>query len=70
MVIFLIIYLVTIILSYGVTFAFIQRKWPVLAEADYAEDMAFSALFAMLGPCMLLATIFLCERYKYGIKFW
>lgn len=58
------------VLSYGLGFAYWQRKWPNLAKEDYEHDRRWSAFLALLGPFTLIA-YFVNAGYsggKYGFK--
>jgi hypothetical protein len=51
--------------SYAMSFAYYQRKYPELAEADYMKDRTFSLTVALLGPLSLIPGIL---RSGYGLK--
>ena len=56
-------------LSYGIMFAYFQRKWPTLADEDYRSDMGGTAGFSLLGgPIALLVSIFFSGFCQYGLK--
>lgn len=53
-------------LAYGLTFAYFQRKYPVLAAHDVADDRDFALKFACMGPFALLLAFGLSEFGRYG----
>jgi hypothetical protein len=56
-------------IAYGLTFAYFQRKYLVIAEASVSEDRAFACLMAVLGPVGLLIALRCNERCGYGFTF-
>ena len=69
LVLFILFWIICSMLSYGFSFGYFQRKYPVLTDDDYWEDMLFSFPYGILGPTALFVIIFL-KGYKYGLKFW
>ena len=69
LVLFILFWVVCSVLSYGFLFGYFQRKYPLLTDDDYWEDMLFSFLCGIFGPSALLVIIFL-KAYEYGLKFW
>ncbi len=63
-------YLICCILSYGMSFAFWQRKFPNIAPHAYRSDIISSIMFSLLGPISLLFTYFNTNFAKYGFKFY
>ena len=57
------------LLSYGLTFAYFQRKYVWIAENEYRQDMIFSIVWSLAGPISLVLSIVLGNFRKYGIKF-
>jgi hypothetical protein len=57
------------ILAYGIMFADSQRRYPLLANDDYREDMANSVLLGLFGPIGLLTALFSSGFARYGLKF-
>lgn len=53
--------------AYGLTLAYFQRKYPMLARAAYAEDVRFALLMGVTGPFGLLASV-IKGGWRYGIK--
>ena len=62
-------YLVCYILSYGLTFAYFQREFPVIAKDKVKADVFFSLIFSTLGPISLILSIILGGFFKHGIKY-
>lgn len=60
------------IITYGLSFAYWQRKYPKLAKGDYCEDIrisVISALFASaIGPIGILVAVVLYAGYGFKIK--
>lgn len=57
------------VISYGLSFAFFQREYPVVAEEFYAEQMRMCLPDLVFGPCALLASV-MVFGIKHGLKFW
>ncbi len=62
-------YLCCSILSYGITFAHFQGKYPTIAEEEYGEDKAFAIGMSIGGPLSLWASYFSSGFAKHGLKF-
>ena len=59
-------------IAYGLTFAYFQREFYLIADENYIVDMFISALVAILTFFMVfpfIVTFFMCEKAKYGLKF-
>jgi len=59
-------------LSYGMTYAYFQRRWPTLAERDVDRDHGTAVLQAaatFLAPPTLVLTWVMCRRAKHGLLF-
>lgn len=75
-VIFTLMWLISGVLTYGILFAFFQRRYPLISERDYKIDMTISfAMGLLLGPvglgCVLIAVKYNKHGPKfYGLKFW
>ena len=71
---FVLIYIIGGFLSTGISFATLQRAYPILANKDYSQDMSISWLFFITGPFM--GVYILCDNYArqrkiwYGLKYW
>jgi len=61
-------YCVCCFLSYGLTFAYFQRKYPVIAKSGYRTDVVTCTGLSLFGPISLLITFFMYERGIYGFK--
>jgi len=57
------------VISYGLDFAYFQRKYPSLAEQDYKRDIRMCIFFAIFGPINLIEIILMRNDYLYGLKF-
>ena len=56
--------------SYGLMFAFFQRKYKSLAEEDYKKDRLEFFLLSLSGPINLIAVLYIIYNYGfYGFKF-
>lgn len=55
------------VLDYGITFAYFQRKYTLIAEKQYHSDRRHSMVMALAGPIGLLST-FATGTYGYGFK--
>lgn len=60
------VYVVCGALAYARDFAYFQRKWPDLAEMNYAQDRRAALGRASLGPVSLLFALSYGTRY--GLK--
>lgn len=68
---FILVWIICSILSYGIGFAYLQGKFKATAEEDYIENIISNATFSMIGgPISLLVNILCSEKFKYGLKFW
>jgi len=66
-----IVYVLCIILDYGIYFAWQQREYPSFAEKYYEWDIILSILFCLIQPIGLIMTICMCKGgFKHGLKFW
>ena len=57
------------ILSYGLSFAYHQRRYPTIADEMYWLDMRFCASTALAGPINLLVVLINCG-FRHGFKWW
>lgn len=71
----IIVWIICGVISYGINFAYYQRKWPSIAQEGYREDMIFCAGISLLGPANLLGSIVLFWHrngfrhiFMYGFK--
>jgi len=67
------VYVVFAVLTYGISFAALQRGYEILAEKDYWVDMRWSLFFALFGPVGFIGvSLFLFIEgvyFKHGLKF-
>lgn len=64
--------LLAAILNYGLTFAYLQRRFYYTADIEYTPDVVFSVFVSVMTFCTvfpLIVTFFGCEIAKYGLKF-
>lgn len=59
--IFLISYLVGAIISFGLNFAFFQKKWPSLAKEEFWVDVERCGLMALFSVIGILVFVMECE---------
>jgi len=56
-------------ITYGISFAYLQRTSPPkMARDEYWEDMGFSMLWGLFGPVSLLIAFFLSGLAHKGFK--
>ena len=63
------IYVVSVILAYGASFAYMQGMYPILAKHDYWRDIGEAVAFSLLGPISLFV-VHRNSRFRFGFKFW
>ena len=66
----IVLWLISGIIGYGLTFAAFQRKWLDLADAWYYNDMLMASISLVAGPIGILAMMVTFRTFKYGFKFW
>jgi len=66
-----VVWIVCGVLTYGVTFAYFWRKFPLLQDepSELRRDRNFAILTACTGPIGLLTAIFCSDFARYGLKF-
>lgn len=69
MIIYLLMYLVGWLFTYGLVFGYFQNKYYTLSEIRYRQDMGFAMLFAFLCPISTIVAIFMSGFGEYGFKF-
>lgn len=62
-------YFICAILTYGITFGYLQQKYPEVAQLDYMSDIETAFYFSLLGPIGLIISIYKSEYCIYGLKF-
>lgn len=67
--IFIILWVISGILAYGISFAHWQRSFPLIAKESYIEDVILSISFGLFGIFSLMVLIILTNFVKHGIKF-
>lgn len=65
---FVLLWLVSSVLTFGWNFAYFQREYPTLAEENYLADILFS-LAISLFPFAGLFPVYLMDLHKHGWKF-
>lgn len=56
--------------NYGMLFAYFQRKFTLIAEEYYVNDMVFSIVVSLVfGPFGLVATL-ISRFYRHGFKWY
>lgn len=67
MIYFILFWLICAFISTGISVAFFQRKFSLIAKEWYRTDLAFSVLMGLFGgPAMLFVIFFMSEFAKYG----
>ena len=66
---FIVIWIISGILTYGISLAYMQREYPSIAEEMYLEDVVFAMFFSILGPMSLLISFILSNYGKYGLMY-
>ena len=68
------VWLVCSVLTFGLSFAYFQRKYPYTAESNYKEDFGFCFTLGLLGPLAFIAFLILVlvenKGKLYGFKFY
>lgn len=67
-IIFLVLWLVTSVITYGVLLGYYQREFPMLASEEYSRDAQHAALVAVLPLVGLLVALF-SGKFKHGVQF-
>lgn len=67
-IIFVMIWIICGILSYGFIFAYFQNEYIFIAKEEYNNDQKKAFTIALFGVCGLVAVICL-NGYKYGLKY-
>ncbi len=68
-ILYLIFHLGCAVLTAGISFAYSQREWPLIAKKQYREDLALSWGISLFGgPVALLVALFMTGFVKHGVK--
>ncbi len=62
-------WIVTSVICYGSTFAYLQRQFPTIAKEMYKEDMFHSIIVSLIPFVGFIIGTFLNGFYKHGFKF-
>lgn len=62
-------YIITLILGYGVLFAHFQNKFDIGGKNEYIKDMKFSFLISLFGPISFVFIMLKTNFGEHGIKF-
>jgi len=65
----LVLYGTSFVLSYGIGFAYQQRKYPDMAKRDYWLDMRTEMFMALAGPVNLYYKL-KYYGFRRGVKLW
>jgi uncharacterized membrane protein YidH (DUF202 family) len=57
------------VLCYGVSMAYWQRKFAIIAKSSYTSDLRFSTLISIGGPISLLLVFFMSDWGTYGLLY-
>jgi len=66
---FMVIWTICGVLTYGITLAYFQRNYPEIAKEDYREDVGFSVLFGIVGPIGLFVSLWGSGFAKHGLMY-
>jgi hypothetical protein len=56
------------ILDYGISFGYLQGKYPQIARLEYNNQRIYCSIMALLGPCALIASLWCGWVGKYPLK--
>lgn len=57
------------VLVYGITLAFFQQNFKLIAEKSYWEDVGLAAFLSIFGPLALVVAFFLSGFAHYGLQY-
>ena len=63
------VWLILVILTYGMSFAYFQKEFSILSEGAYRQDMAQSVLLALFSPISTIVVFFNTGFAEHGLKF-
>jgi hypothetical protein len=62
------VYIVGMILMYGLYFGYFQHRFPMVAEDSYNEDLMEAFIYGVFWPISIIAFCITCD-FKHGLKF-
>lgn len=65
-----ILYIISSAVSYGGTFAYLQKEWTSIADRQYRTDIAFSIGMSLVPIVWPVVLLFATWFYKHWFKFW
>ena len=68
LILYVAVHLVCAFFTFGITVGYFQRKFPLCHKEQYRGDLMMGILYGLYGPIGLVASYFLSERAKYGLK--
>jgi len=60
------VYVASYVACVGITFAYFQSEWPMLADKEFKKDKQFAFWFSTLGPISLIWACVASDGCKYG----
>ncbi len=63
-------YVVSVVISYGGTFAYFNGEYPSIAKNNHRENMAQSLMFALIPIAGFVVPFFMTGFFKHGFKFY
>lgn len=66
-------WLIVAAIHHGLSFAYAQRKWKIIAEESYWSDLRYCLVMSlMFSPFALASHFIVCrgESLKFGFKLW
>ena len=71
--IFVVLFIIQSVLTYGLIFAHVQNKYKTIAKEQYLDDMAssmlFGAMYSLLPVVGFLIALLMTEFGRFGFKF-
>lgn len=62
-------YIVCAVLTYGITLAYFQYEFKLLAVEQYKNDVSFALIMSLFGPIGLTGAFLFSDFAKHGLKF-
>lgn len=69
MIILIILYLICVVLTYGITFSYFYNEFSLISEEYYSYSKSMGVLFALSGPIGLIFSFVFSGFAKHGLKF-